>query len=115
MKGVYGILINVKQNINVNVGALGNIYFEKGVYVYVGSGQNNLEKRVSRHMRKEKKLHWHIDYLLNNKHVIVESAYCCETNKKTDECKLAMLMKPAAPIINFGCSDCKCNSHLFRL
>ena len=67
LKGIYVVLISVRENILVKVGALGEILFEKGLYAYVGSAQNNLEKRVKRHFRKNKPKFWHIDYLLENK------------------------------------------------
>ena len=64
MKGIYILLISIAGRISVSVGALGDKSFQKGLYVYVGSAQNNLEKRVKRHLRKVKRRFWHIDYLL---------------------------------------------------
>lgn len=60
------LVIKVEKDMQVSVGALGKLAFKKGLYAYVGSAQNNLEKRVSRHLRKEKRMCWHIDYLLDN-------------------------------------------------
>ena len=58
---------------------------------------------------------WHIDYLLMNPHVKVESAHCKEA-KKDEECKIAhMLSSVEEPVRGFGSSNCKCHSHLFRL
>ena len=50
----------------VRVGALGTLHFARGLYAYVGSAQNGLEKRIERHFRKEKLRFWHVDYLLAN-------------------------------------------------
>lgn len=54
MKGIYILLISITRDISVSVGALGNKDFHKGLYAYVGSAQNNLEKRVERHLRRSK-------------------------------------------------------------
>ena len=115
MKGVYCLAINVKKDINLKIGALGKINFKKGIYAYVGSAQNNLEKRLKRHLAKKKKIRWHIDYLLANPNVKIEKALYKKANKK-QECKIACLLsKFEEPIKNFGCSDCRCYSHLLRL
>ncbi|MCD6476680.1 MAG: GIY-YIG nuclease family protein [Candidatus Aenigmarchaeota archaeon] len=115
MKGIYILLIRISKNIQVKIGSLGKINFNKGIYAYVGSAQNNLEKRVQRHKAKNKKLRWHIDYLLNNKFVKIIKIFYKNSGKK-EECKIAKkLNKTEKPILNFGCSDCKCKSHLFKI
>ena len=48
------MIINVRKDIKERIGALGKINFKKGKYVYVGSAQNNLEKRIARHLSKDK-------------------------------------------------------------
>jgi len=111
MEGTYTILIKIQNNSIIRIGKLGKINFKKGFYAYVGSALNGLENRVNRHLRKEKKLWWHIDYLLE-KAEIVEVIYA-ETDSKF-ECKIARnLYENSEFIKKFGCSDCKCKSHLF--
>jgi hypothetical protein len=66
MKGIYVLIIKLKYSICIRVGALGDLTFPSGLYAYVGSAQTNIELRVARHRRNEKRLFWHIDYLLNN-------------------------------------------------
>jgi|TARA_B100001971_G_C18226356_1_gene560722 Uri superfamily endonuclease len=115
MKGIYCLIINVKKIIELKIGALGKIKFKKGTYVYVGSAQNNLKKRVKRHLSENKKLKWHIDYLLKNKNVKIEKTIYKKAGKK-EECKTACLFSKFDRLIkNFGSSDCSCCSHLFRL
>ena len=115
MKGIYILVVKVKKRIDVKIGALGKINFEKGDYVYIGSAQNNLEKRIERHLRIKKKKHWHIDYFLGNKFVKVTKTFYKKV-EKSEECKVAdRLFKTEIPILNFGCSDCKCKSHLFKI
>jgi len=111
MKGSYILVIELKEEKTIQVGKLGKIVFKKGFYVYVGSALNGLEQRISRHLRKTKKKHWHIDYLLDFVEV-VDVFY--KENKVTEECKIAkMLDKQLFSIPGFGCSDCKCEGHLF--
>ena len=115
MKGIYVLIIKVSKNIKVNVGALGPIFFEKGLYAYVGSAQNSLEKRIKRHFRKEKRKFWHIDYLLANENVKIVKVFYKKAGK-TEECKTAKkIMKKGKPIKGFGSSDSECKSHLIKI
>jgi Uri superfamily endonuclease len=115
MKGIYCLLIDVPIDMKADIGSLGSIEFPKGSYVYVGSAQNSIEKRVARHYRKEKKLRWHIDYLLSQKGVTIKKTFS-RTAGKNQECKAAGLIAGVSSgIPRFGCSDCRCSSHLFRL
>jgi Uri superfamily endonuclease len=111
MKGIYILLIKIGKSSNIQVGKRRNYHFEEGYYAYVGSALGNLEKRIARHFDTHKKLHWHIDYLLNT--AIVREAIYAETNQKK-ECLIAQtLSKKLASKSGFGCSDCNCSSHLF--
>jgi Uri superfamily endonuclease len=115
MKGIYVLMISLKYSICVRVGALGDLTFPAGLYAYVGSAQTGIELRVARHQRKEKRLFWHIDYLLNDESAKVEAVYVAD-GLKADECLVAHEIEAngAAPIARFGCSDCRCISHLFQ-
>jgi len=115
VSGVYILAISVKENIELNVGALGSMFFEKGMYAYVGSAQNNVKKRVERHLERTKKKLWHVDYLLSNEQVAVEQVFYKKA-EKIEECSIAQrLGERNIPIEDFGCSDCRCRSHLFLL
>ena len=115
LKGIYVLIIQVDNDINLKIGALSRIAFTKGLYAYVGSAQTNLEQRIKRHLRKEKRKFWHIDYLLdNNAAKIIEVLF--KKANKTEECKTAKsISERSKPIDGFGCSDCNCKSHLFRI
>jgi len=114
VKGIYVLVVSVDGDTKVNVGALGNTFFKKGLYAYVGSAQKNLKKRIDRHLRKEKRSFWHIDYLLRDVGRVVEVFW--KEAEKSEECRVAKeLGKTGVPILNFGCSDCSCVSHLFML
>jgi len=111
MKGSYILIIKLKENKTIQVGKLGKICFKKGFYLYVGSALNSLEKRIQRHLRHDKKTHWHIDYLLHYSKII--NVFYKENNKR-EECNIVKkLDKKLSSITGFGCSDCKCDSHLF--
>ncbi|MFW6311609.1 MAG: GIY-YIG nuclease family protein [Nanoarchaeota archaeon] len=115
MKGTYILVIEIDKPIAVNVGSLGKIEFRENNYCYIGSGMNSLDKRIERHLTDKKKTHWHIDYLLKNKNANITNVYYRDNNKK-EECKVARrISKNNKPVRNFGCSDCKCESHLFKI
>jgi Uri superfamily endonuclease len=115
LKGIYVLIIQVVREVELTVGALGALTFKPGLYAYVGSAQANLEQRVKRHLMKEKRLFWHIDYLLDNASAkIVKVLY--QDADKSGECAVAdRLSEKGEPVAGFGCSDCGCGSHLFRV
>ena len=112
--GVYIALFHLVHAQRIRVGQLGTITFPAGRYAYVGTAQRNLMARLSRHGRRRKPLKWHIDYLSVRAKMI--GAIVIEGSKSL-ECKLAaMLAKHGAePVAGFGCTDCRCRSHLFRV
>ena len=111
MKGSYILLIELKNDTTIGIGKLGKRQFDKGCYLYVGSALNSLEQRINRHLRSDKKLYWHVDYLLQ--HAKVVNVFYKE-NKAREECNIAKtLEQQLIPITGFGCSDCSCKSHLF--
>lgn len=86
MKGCYCLIIRLEKKSQIEIGKrLGKIDFEKGHYVYVGSAMNSLEARIKRHLSDEKKLHWHVDYLLKQSK-IVEIIY---NESEKIECELS--------------------------
>ena len=111
MKGSYILVIELKDGKTIQIGKLGKISFKKGHYVYVGSALSGLEHRINRHLKKTKKKHWHIDYFLSNSRII--DVFYKESQTKI-ECDIAgTLNKNLDSISGFGCSDCRCKSHLF--
>jgi len=110
--GVYVALFRLRQPRRIRVGSLGIITFNPGVYAYVGSAQRNLPARLARHARRRKPLRWHVDYLSVQADMI--GAIAVE-GPKTLECRLAAILAKhgAMPVPGFGCTDCRCRSHLF--
>jgi endonuclease-3 len=111
MKGSYILFIKLNNKKNIKYGINKSNYFKKGFYIYIGSALNSLENRINRHLRLDKKIYWHIDYLL--KHCKIFKIFYRESDFK-DECIIANLFKEYFLSINgFGSSDCKCKTHLF--
>lgn len=109
------LVILIEESRIMGVGSLGDLKFESGLYAYVGSAQNNLEKRVARHFRRNKRIFWHIDYLLNDGHAKILEVFF-KVAAKIEECKVAEAIGEVnEPIFGFGSSDCRCASHLFKV
>ncbi len=112
--GLYLLVLKLAAPAKVRVGAIGKIEFRPGYYVYCGSARRNLSARLVRHKTRRKKRHWHIDYLTCRRDVRVESVIVFPSDGM-GECELyasALRLARAEPIPGFGCSDCRCGSHL---
>ncbi len=110
------LVVEVEEPIEVAVGKLRRIRFEPGVYAYVGSarGPGGIEARVGRHLRRGKRLRWHIDYLLDHPEARISDVYVKETAEPL-ECRVAQALATGFEVIKgFGASDCGCPGHLFR-
>jgi len=123
MKGTYFLVIYVQKNSFINIGALGLIEFQEGYYIYVGSAMGNkgsttLINRVKRHVdsSNKKKMHWHIDYLLDCKYSYISKIFLFPSTERL-ECVLSNELRDSCDkyIKNFGSSDCNCDSHLFYI
>ncbi|MEI6293024.1 MAG: GIY-YIG nuclease family protein [Methanomicrobiales archaeon] len=114
-KGVYCLVLS-NRPCTIRVGALGHLVFPGGWHVYAGSAQGpGGLKRVQRHISlavsPKHTRRWHIDYLLGDVCVTLQSAICAQTTRLV-ECELAKAIG-GVPVTGFGCSDCRCSSHLF--
>jgi endonuclease-3 len=115
MKGTYILVLRINDDIDLTVGKLGIFHLKKGFYYYIGSalGTGGF-KRVTRHFNvakgKNSTRKWHIDHLLPHSEVLRAVLL---PSQQALECKVAqILQKFLDPIPGFGCSDCKCLSHL---
>ena len=114
-KGGYVLFIHLEKDETITVGSLGPVQFKSGLYAYVGRAKRSLLWRVLRHIRKKKRIRWHIDYLLTKGSVIFVSLYDIS---EMSECEKALSIKEGLGgdfIPGFGCSDCGCTSHLIYL
>lgn len=113
MKGVYTVFFRLHEDKNIEIGSLGTIEFEKGLYAYTGSGGKNVLKRVKRHVSDSKRVHWHIDYF--SQHSEAEDYFILPETTEY-ECILADIAGAIGePVEGFGSSDCCCKSHFFKL
>ncbi len=120
-RGTYALLIDVEERAEVTVGSLGRVLIEPGVWVYVGSGMGSgptgLKGRLKRHIETAEKgrevKHWHIDHLLDTLRPKILGAWILRGFK---ECTLASVVSEVAhdAIPGFGCTDCDCETHMFR-
>ena len=110
-KGIYILLIKLRADREITIGRLGLFHFKRGIYAYVGSALGGFKSRIRRHLKKNKKLQWHIDYLLE--FADISDVLTIETNKRL-ECAVARALgEHFEAVLGFGSSDCKCKSHLF--
>jgi Uri superfamily endonuclease len=106
----YQLTVEVRRPVHCVIGRLGGFDFPAGTYVYTGSAKRGLEARISRHLRPEKVLRWHVDYLLGAPGVTVTKV----VRSRRDECRLNQASPGSVVIPGFGASDCKagCGAHL---
>lgn len=102
----YVLILKLDNACFIKVGCLGKFNFPEEYYTYAGSGNIS---RIKRHLRREKRLHWHIDYLLQQAQIV--EVWIGEL----EECLLVeMLEGKLTPFIKgFGSSDTRKYSHLF--
>lgn len=116
----YCLHIQISRKISVNIGKLGKVDFPEGIYLYCGSARKNFDARINRHLATNKKIRWHIDYLLGSKYSKIVKIEKFELEEHT-ECSLvkyyALNNIAEKYATGFGASDCKngCRSHLLKL
>lgn len=114
-KGIYCLIFENKA-CKIEIGKKGELVFPAGFHIYAGSalGPGGF-KRVARHVsfsrNKDRNPRWHVDYLHISPSFRLVSAVCALTSAKL-ECELACGIG-GDYISGFGCTDCKCGSHLF--
>ena len=112
--GAYALVIRLETMVAERIGALGAKVLMPGTYVYLGSarGKGGMEARVRRHLRRDKRMHWHIDYL-SGVGMVTDIALW----PGGDECALVDHLSAGpgvtVPAPGFGSSDCRhCTAHL---
>ncbi len=111
-RGSYLLHLRLDEPRRVSIGALGEFDLESGHYLYVGSAMGSMGSRTSRHLRRRKRMRWHVDYL--RAAADWASVYPIYAADRL-ECRLAASLREIyrEPIPGFGASDCACGSHLF--
>ena len=115
-RGCYQLLLYLNRNSRIKIGKKVECDFPEGYYIYTGSALNCLEGRINRHLRKEKKNFWHIDYLLPHCKILKVIQYNQNHKNEATECELnkKLLRKKNSVVVvkGFGSNDCLCPSHL---
>ena len=119
LSGTYLLFLHISENITIDIREE-EIELERGFYIYVGSafGAGGLTSRLHRHIRKQKKKHWHIDQVTMHKASDILGIAVSINQKK--ECEIYQTINKLnefSPILGFGNSDCKnkCESHFLKL
>ena len=113
--GIYTLLLHLDRSREITVGSLNELSFLEGYYSYTGSarGPGGL-KRVERHMRvlegTNSSRRWHIDYLLPYASVV--EIFVINTRQNLECCIARRIGEVLASVKGFGCTDCRCVSHL---
>lgn len=114
-RGTYVLFLTLDSHFSSEVGSLGILDLPPGEYCYVGSAMGGLDPRLSRHLSREKKIRWHIDRLT----VVADHMEAYESYPDPiPECELASLAEDSGCVPvqkGFGCSDCRCVTHLFSV
>ena len=113
--GTYALILESRSNESIQIGRWREMVLTPGYYIYVGSafGPGGLKARLSRHLRKSKPLHWHIDYL---REIVTPIEIWYSHDPEHLEHRWASVLSDAGgmnSVKGFGCTDCKCASHLF--
>jgi len=114
-KGSYVIVFHLKKGRTLRIGKLGTFLFPRGYVAYVGSafGPGGLSSRIRHHLGRSAKHHWHVDYLEGG---TPKEAWVSEQRDRREHDWASILGQWDAariPAPGFGCSDCKCRTHLF--
>ncbi len=110
--GSYVLLIRLDRARTITAGRRPRQRFAAGNYAYVGSALNGLRARLERHLREDKRLHWHVDYLLREAGIV--DIVTCLSQERTECAIAAALAERFDAVAGVGASDCRCRSHLFR-
>ncbi len=120
-KGTYILVIEVVNDINIKIGCLGKRKLERGVYVYIGSarGPGGLKARIYRHLKLNKRIKWHIDYLTVNPKVRIKAVFYLKSKDLLESIVANKLLSNnffKGVIKGFGCTDRRNNyTHLYKL
>ena len=104
--------MRLEKNSLIKIGRRPARKFPSGFYCYVGSGMKNLSLRIDRHLSKDKRFRWHIDWFLKRAGIIEVKKI--ESEKRL-ECAFSRELGEMAeePVMKgFGASDCSCPTHL---
>ncbi len=106
----YCLTLFVTEALSLQAGGLGGISVPAGWLVYTGSARRHMEARLARHLRRDKRRRWHLDYLTCDARVLVVAI----SRHAEPECRRNQRNGGHPVVPGFGASDCRagCGSHL---
>ena len=112
--GTYLLWMHAASSLTIKIGKLGEWRLPAGHYAYVGSafGPGGIAARVGRHLRDQKRNHWHIDYL--RAALAIDAVWFTHDLLHREHAWAGQLKREggAGPVKGFGASDCNCATHL---
>jgi len=114
--GAYVLLINLGGPLSLDMPAFRGKSLASGLYGYCGSafGPGGIRARVSRHLRGDKPMRWHVDRLTVAGRV--EQAGIRIGGRECDLAGELLARGCMAVLPGFGSSDCRgCPAHLLRM
>ena len=115
--GAYLLAIDLRTPMTVAIARRPPRTLAPGCYLYCGSayGPGGLAARLRRHLRADKKPHWHVDQL-----TVAAGVAGIAVSPADCECDIVDQLKVAAdvsvPVAGFGSSDCRrCSAHLLQV
>jgi sugar fermentation stimulation protein A len=112
-KGSYLLIFYNDRSFKKIIGSLGEREFKRGYYVYVGSAMQALDKRIKRHLRKSKKVRWHLDHISPGC-MKIEKVYPIRRWDRIEEALARGVLEICDDyVMDFGASDSGLPSHFF--
>jgi Uri superfamily endonuclease len=113
--GTYVLLLQADISAIITFRRGGSFVAAPGYYAYVGSafGSGGIRARVLRHARPDKRPHWHIDRLTAVARVTGAMVSYRRTRYEHVWATHLGGARALDAIAGFGCTDCKCYSHLY--
>jgi Uri superfamily endonuclease len=111
--GAYLLIIETSDPVPLKIRTLATAALPAGRYAYAGSacGPGGIRARVLRHLKADKKRHWHIDHL-----TAVVPPFEVIAFPGRNECDILARPGASIPVLGFGSSDCRdCPAHLVQL
>ena len=112
--GTYALVLSSTADRIIRIGRLGRTQTHSGFYVYVGSafGPGGVRARVGHHQIRSVRPHWHIDFLRACT-TLEQVWYSYDLVPREHHWARLLRRGASACVEGFGCSDCKCESHLY--
>jgi Uri superfamily endonuclease len=113
--GTYIVWFHLEKEQSLRFRSAKSRVLPPGGYAYCGSakGPGGLRARLGRHLRPfSGQVHWQVDAL--HQWAVPAAAFWTTASEKDEHCLAEICSQTGLRMIpRFGCSDCRCDSHLF--